>query len=120
MSSYQRFADLNEDSRYFGSGPVIVYNPRNVNLSRLAPPPADPARQEASMAALHLTAYGSRTERARSLPARKAPVLVDKDTCQHERWHRIGDWKPKNGVERVRARCAACSKERILPASDIK
>lgn len=102
-------ADL--DRRYFTSGPMIHYRPNSVNVLRLAPQPpdTDPKAPKPAIAA------DSPTERAKRSLALKRDTFPD----HKHRWLKIADWNPKDGIDRIRARCAACKREKILPAADV-
>lgn len=100
------------------NSPVICYRPNAWNVARLAPPPDMPA-EKPSKTIGHLSANLAPVERRNRAAARKRPTMATKETCPHERFSRIAAWKPKNGIERVRARCCACGKEKIKAVSEV-
>ena len=104
--------EILSDVRFFSSGPVRSYRPNATTVLRLAPAPRDSQRPAYSEG-------GGCPVGADKFPKRAAaPAKAQSVDCAH-RYARIAAWKPKNGVERVRARCAKCKREKILPASEV-
>lgn len=105
-------AELNR--RFFGNGPV-----RSI-LSRSNAPDLGDTALPANWGTIgRITSRGDQTERRKRAGTRRAANLRARGSCPHERFTRIGTWSAKNGVDRVRARCADCGKEKIKPAAEV-